>query len=89
MATTSMNNPQKHAEQKMKTIVIFDLSFNFISTNGSLQTQFLEMKLAKFLREKNQSWALKIYEASQIDEHASEADIILLTPTFAYAKEEI
>ncbi len=26
MATTSMNNPQKHAEQKMKTIVIFDLS---------------------------------------------------------------
>ena len=37
MATTSMNNPQKHAEQKMKTIVIFDLSFNFISTNGSLQ----------------------------------------------------
>ena len=27
--------------------------------------------------------------ASQIDEHASEADIILLTPTFAYAKEEI
>lgn len=52
MATTSMNNSQKYAEQKMKTIVIFDLSFNFISTNGSLQTQFLEMKLAKFLREK-------------------------------------
>ncbi|EPA0827512.1 hypothetical protein ACQZP0_001910 [Enterococcus hirae] len=24
-----------------------------------------------------------------MDEHASEADIILLTPTFAYAKEEI
>lgn len=72
-----------------KKILIFDITFSLISTDGTLQTQILERKLTNLFKEKKKDITIEIYNSDQVEQKAKSATIILLTPTFAYAQEEI
>jgi transcriptional regulator with XRE-family HTH domain len=76
-------------QNERKKVVIFDIVFSFISDKGILQTQLLERKLDKLLKKENKETIIETYNSTKVDQYGWEADVILLTPTFGYAKEEI
>ncbi|MBO0470138.1 helix-turn-helix domain-containing protein [Enterococcus sp. DIV0242_7C1] len=86
---------QKTSESKLavnvdvKTVIIFDMVFSFIADKGLIQTQALNRKLNMLMKQKGKAIVIETYNSNQVDQYGSQADVILLTPTFGYAKEEI
>lgn len=78
---------KKQSEEKK--IIIFDIVFSFITDKGVLQTQMLERKLDNLMKKENKGIIIETYNSNKVDQYGGEADVILLTPTFGYAKEEI
>lgn len=72
-----------------KKVIIFDATFSFISDSGLLQTQLLSSKLVLRMKALKKSVDIETYSSDRVNQYAKEADIILLTPTFGYAKQEI
>ncbi|MDT2986819.1 hypothetical protein ACQUEP_09535 [Enterococcus casseliflavus] len=76
-------------EKKWKKVVIFDIVFSFIADQGLLQTQALSRKLEMLMQKRGQKVVIETYNSNQVNQYGGEADLILLTPTFGYAKNEI
>ena len=76
-------------EKKRKKVIIFDIVFSFITDRGILQTQALNRKLELLMQKKGQQVLIETYNSNKVDQHGGEADLILLTPTFGYAKNDI
>ena len=76
-------------EMKLKKVIIFDIVFSFIADQGLLQTQALSRKLEMLMQKRGQKVLIEIYNSNQVNQYGGEADLILLTPTFGYAKNEI
>ncbi|OJG88602.1 hypothetical protein RV15_GL001787 [Enterococcus silesiacus] len=74
--------------QAEKVIMIFSITASFISDAG-FQTQRLAIKMEKIAKEKNEAIAIELYSSNKVAEKGIQADVILLTPEFAYAQEEI
>ncbi|MFK4566290.1 hypothetical protein [Enterococcus sp. UD-01] len=72
-----------------KRVMIFDIVFSLITDQGLLPTQELHRKLELLMKKKGQNITIETYNSNKIKQYAEEADLILLTPSFAYAKEEI
>lgn len=72
-----------------RKVILFDMVFGFIADKGQLQTQILQRKLQLLAEEKGKSFEIVTYTSNQVDTYGKEANVILLTPTFAYAKGEI
>ncbi|WP_165005216.1 MULTISPECIES: hypothetical protein [unclassified Enterococcus] len=89
MPIEKVTDTQRTTDKQQKKVFIFDITFSFIATEGLLQTQYLERKLSKFFEQEQKNITVEVYNSNQVDKKAADADIILLTPSFAYAKEEI
>lgn len=81
------NTPQNHDDRKK--VIIFDMTFSLISDKGLLQTQMLNRKLELLMQENQQKIDVDTYNSNQVDQYGQLADAILLTPTFAYAKDSL
>lgn len=81
--------PVLKKQRKEKKVIIFDIVFSFITDQGMLQTQMLERKLGALIKKENKEIIIETYSSNEVDQYGGEADVILLTPTFGYAKEEI
>ncbi|MBP1040950.1 helix-turn-helix domain-containing protein [Vagococcus sp. BWB3-3] len=81
------NTPQNHDNRKK--VIIFDKTFSLISDKGLLQTQMLNRKLELLMQENQQKIDVDTYNSNQVDQYGQLADAILLTPTFAYAKDSL
>ncbi|MGG5358290.1 MULTISPECIES: hypothetical protein [unclassified Enterococcus] len=73
----------------MKKVIIFDIVFSFVTDEGLLQTQALNRKLALLMEKNGQHISIETQDSNKINQYGDQADLILLTPTFAYAKKEI
>lgn len=71
-----------------KVIMIFSITASFISDAG-FQTQRLAIKMENIAKERNEAIAIELYSSNKVAEKGGLADVILLTPEFAYAREEI
>ncbi|MBW9324602.1 helix-turn-helix domain-containing protein [Enterococcus casseliflavus] len=76
-------------EKKWKKVVIFDIVFSFIADQGLLQTQALSRKLEMLMQKRGHKVLIETYNSNQVNQYGGEADLILLTPSFGYAKNEI
>lgn len=70
-------------------VLIFDLSGSFMSDKGLLQTQILNSKLQSLMNKNEKNIIVDTYESSQINKYGEQADVILLTPSFSFARKEI
>ncbi|MFD2307784.1 helix-turn-helix domain-containing protein [Enterococcus termitis] len=93
---TQMSKVQNHSpkersnrEEQQKKIIIFDMAFSFISDKGLMQTQVLSHKLSLLMKQQEQAINIDVYNSKLIDRYGDQADVILLTPTFSYAKAEL
>lgn len=69
-------------------IFIFSITGSFISEAG-FQTQRFATKLDRALKEKGLSATIELFSSNKIAEKADQADVILLTPEFAYIEAEL
>ncbi|MGL4391078.1 MAG: helix-turn-helix domain-containing protein, partial [Carnobacterium maltaromaticum] len=72
-----------------KKVLIFDIVFSLISDEGQIQTQFLTSKLELLLKKSNENITVKTYSSDKVDQYGAQADVLLLVPTFGYAKDEL
>lgn len=72
-----------------KKVLIFDIVFSLISDEGQIQTQFLTSKLELLLKKSNEHITVKTYSTDKVDQYGAQADVLLLVPTFGYAKDEL
>ncbi|TFJ70040.1 helix-turn-helix domain-containing protein [Carnobacterium maltaromaticum] len=72
-----------------KKVLIFDIVFSLISDEGQIQTQFLTSKLELLLKKSNEHITVKTYSSDKVDQYGPQAEVILLVPTFGYAKDEL
>lgn len=72
-----------------KKVLIFDIVFSLISDEGQIQTQFLTSKLELLLKKSNEHITVKTYSSDKVDQYGAQADVLLLVPTFGYAKDEL
>ncbi len=72
-----------------KKVMIFDIVFSLISDEGQIQTQFLTSKLELLLKKSNENITVKTYSSDKVDRYGAQADVLLLVPTFGYAKDEL
>lgn len=72
-----------------KKVIIFDMVVSFIAASGQLQTQFLQQKLVNLLQEKQKDISVTTHTSNEVATYGPEADLILLTPAFAYAQAEV
>ncbi|MEI5994346.1 helix-turn-helix domain-containing protein [Candidatus Enterococcus mansonii] len=85
----SVNSENVSVGEEEKKVIIFDVVFSFITDEGLLQTQLLNRKLELLMKKKEKNITIETYNSNKVDLYGEQADIILLTPTFGYAKEEI
>ena len=72
-----------------KKVLIFDIVFSLISDEGQIQTQFLTSKLELLFKKSNENITVKTYSSDKVDQYGAQADVLLLVPTFGYAKDEL
>ncbi|MBO0482229.1 helix-turn-helix domain-containing protein [Candidatus Enterococcus courvalinii] len=87
-----MKNSQNTNVEQVSTdtkVLIFDLSGSFMSDKGLLQTQILNSKLQSLMNKNEKKIIVDTYESSQLNKYGEQADIILLTPSFSFARKEI
>lgn len=70
-------------------VLIFDLSVNFMSDKGLVHTQILNGKLQSLMNKNKKKIIVDTYDASQINKYGTQADVILLTPSFSFAQKDI
>jgi transcriptional regulator with XRE-family HTH domain len=84
-----ITNEKLVGEKDMKRVMIFDIVFSFITDQGLLQTQALNRKLSLLMKDKGKNITIETYNSNKVNQYGEQADVILLTPTFGYAKDEI
>jgi transcriptional regulator with XRE-family HTH domain/cellobiose-specific phosphotransferase system component IIB len=82
-------NEKLVGKKDMKRVMIFDIVFSFITDQGLLQTQALNRKLSLLMKDREKNITIETYNSNKVNQYGEQADIILLTPTFGYAKDEI
>lgn len=90
MNNSVIKEERKHTGNDLeKKVIIFDMVFSFITDKGLLQTQQLVRKLNILAQKNNNNFAIETYNSNKVDQYGPKADLLFLTPTFGYAKEEI
>lgn len=79
---------QSTENQPEKVIIIFSITASFISDAG-FQTQRLAVKMNQIAKERDVAIIIELYSSNKVAEKGKQADVILLTPEFAYAQEKI
>ncbi|MEI5989316.1 hypothetical protein A5881_000804 [Enterococcus termitis] len=79
---------QSTENQPEKVIIIFSITASFISDAG-FQTQRLAVKMNQIAKERDIAIIIELYSSNKVAEKGKQADVILLTPEFAYAQEKI
>lgn len=79
--------PQPELPQAVTTVMFFDITT--MDNNYTPQTLLLVTKMNQAAKKRKIPVDIQMWSASKVEEKAPLADVILLTPVFAYAKEEI
>lgn len=75
-------------QEQPKQIMIFDINVNFMQ-DGLMYSQFLATKMQNLSKKAGKNYQVTAHSAAKIKAVGAKADLILLMPTYGYAKEQI
>ncbi|WP_265458934.1 helix-turn-helix domain-containing protein [Enterococcus sp. HY326] len=82
--TTNTTQTQEQAKQ----ITIFDINVDF-TQDGLMYSQFLATKMQNLSNKSGKNYQVTAHSAATLKAEGPKADLILLMPTYGYAKEKI